>query len=452
MRRVPLTSEQRATRSAARRALARRLALRSAAGTLVLVVMLALFAWWLLTTFGGRDFLLAQIVARLPAGTTLTWQQAEGPASGPLTLHGVRFTMPRAADPDCVATAAKPCASGRIVFSARIVVLDPALRPLLGRRLRLDALDVRNATLDLPQSERPLELPRWPDWLPQIAPPLALQADTIRIDRLRVTRAQQPWIDIRAARGGIDAAAGRLHVERLVVDSDRGRFSAHGDYAPGDDYRTDLIATAVLPASAGRTPPRLGLVVRGTLARMDVALAGNAPAPVHATLRLRGKDRPDWRLRADSDALDPGLFVGSSETGTPIVFALQADGRGGDARLRGRIARADLVATIQPSRISLANQVLTVQPLRVDVLGGRATLRGTADLHDRDNARLRFAVNAHGLAWGSAGTRRRSSPMPLSASPAHRRHGRRSARPHSRAADNARNCASTAAATNDAWR
>src|SRR5690606_41052974 len=47
--------------------------------------------WWLLGTLGGRDFLLAQVVARLPAGTTLEWREAEGPASGPLTMHDVVF-------------------------------------------------------------------------------------------------------------------------------------------------------------------------------------------------------------------------------------------------------------------------------------------------------------------------------------------------------------------------
>ena len=406
VRGVPLTPEQRAERTAARRALARRVAWRSAAGTLALIVMLALFAWWLLTTFGGRDFLLAQIVARLPAGTTLTWQGAEGPASGPLTLHGVRFSMPRQIDPDCVPTAGASCATGRIVFTARTLVLDPAIRPLFGKRLRLDALDVRNATLDLPESDKPFELPRWPESLPQIAPPLALQADTIRIDGLEVTRARRPMIAIRSARGGLDAAAGALHVEHLRVDSDRGRFTAHGDYVPRDDYRTDLVATAVLPAPTGRMSPRLGLVARGDLSRIEVALSGNVPAPLRATLTLRGRDTPGWKLRAHSAALDPSLLVGSGEPGTPIAFHLQADGQGGDARLQGRITRGDVTATIQPSRVILAEQVLTVQPLVLDVLGGRATLRGVANLKDPGHAALRFAVNARGLGWGNAGKAR----------------------------------------------
>jgi len=140
VRGVPLTPEQRAQRSQARRALARKVALRSALGGLVLGVLVVVLLYWLLTTVGGRNALMAQIVARLPAGASLTWQGAEGPVAGPLTLHGVRFTYA----PDL----AKP--TERFAFTARTLVLDPALRPLLGRTLMLDALDVRGAVLELP--------------------------------------------------------------------------------------------------------------------------------------------------------------------------------------------------------------------------------------------------------------------------------------------------------------
>ena len=92
MRGVPLTPEQRAERAAARRALARRVALRSALGTLALGIVVVALLYWLLTTVGGRDVLLSQIVARLPAGASLTWSRAEGPARGPLVLHDVRFS------------------------------------------------------------------------------------------------------------------------------------------------------------------------------------------------------------------------------------------------------------------------------------------------------------------------------------------------------------------------
>ncbi|HMB43464.1 MAG TPA: AsmA-like C-terminal region-containing protein, partial [Luteimonas sp.] len=401
MRGVPLTPEQRATRNAARRVLARRVARHSALATLTGVAMLALLAWWLLTTVGGRDLLLRQIVARLPQGTTLTWQTATGPASGPMTLHGVRFTMPRAADPACVRSPTERCASGRITFTATTLVLDPALRPLLGRTLRLDALDIDGATLDLPQDTQPFKLPSWPGSLPGIAPPLSLRADAIRIDGLRVTRAGRPLVAIRTARSGVTASTGRLHVEHLVVDSDRGHFRAQGDYAPADDYRTDMTVAAVFPASAGRTPARLGLVARGDLAHMDVAIAGAAPAPVRVDLTLRGHDDPQWSLRARADAFDPALLLGDPPA-TPIAIALSAQGRGGAATVQGHVRRGNVDATIRPSSIALADQVLRVQPLVLDVLDGRVTLRGQADLRDPRHAGVRAAVNARGLRWGFA--------------------------------------------------
>ncbi|HWI24374.1 MAG TPA: translocation/assembly module TamB, partial [Lysobacter sp.] len=356
-------------------------------------------AWWLLTTVRGRDVLLAQIVARLPAGASLTWQSAEGPASGPLSLHGVRFSMPRQRDPDCKPTSTSSCAMGRITFSAREVVLDPALRPLLGRRLRLDALDVRGAVLDLPRSDKPFELPRWPESLPGIAPPLDLQADTIRIDAMEVRNEGEHLVRIDRARGGIDASNGRLHVEHLDVDSDRGRFAMHGDYAPRDHYRSDLIATAVLPSKAGQTAPRLGLVARGDLDRMDVALAGRAPAPLRATLVLRGGEAPNWSLRVRSEALDPALLMGAP-AGTPLAFDLRADGVGGRARLQGNLTRDALQVVIQPSQVTLREQVLDVAPLVLDTFDGRVTLRGHADLRDPGTASLRFAVVARGMRWG----------------------------------------------------
>ncbi|GAA5001714.1 translocation/assembly module TamB [Pseudoluteimonas lycopersici] len=380
----------------------RKVALRSGLGTLAIVVGVALLLYWLLMTIGGRDVLLRQIAARLPAGSELTWKSAEGPASGPMTLHGVHFSMPRQRDPDCVPTKNASCAMGRIAFDADTVVVDPAIRPLFGKRLRLDALDLRGATLNLPRSDKPFELPTWPDVLPNIAPPLALQARAIRIDDLEVLQEGEPLVDIRSARGGLDAGAGKLHVEHLRVDSDRGVFTAHGDYLPRDDYRSDLVATAVLPAPGGRTAPRLGLVAKGDLSRMDVAIAGRVPAPTRATLTLRGdKDAPTWHLRANSTALDPSLLTGSGEASTPFAFDLQADGVGGNANVRGNVQQGDFRATLQPSKLGLEDRLLRAKPLVLDVFDGRVTANGYADLRDPEKAALKFAVNARGLQWRS---------------------------------------------------
>ena len=397
-----------------RRARLRWLGVRAAVlgGALTLVVVL--FAYWLLTTIGGRQLLLAQVVARLPANATLTWQAAEGPARGPLTLRGVRFAYTPACPPED--RACRP--GGPIVFTARRMTMDWALRPLLGRRLRLTTLQVEAATLALPHSDEPFDLPRWPESLPQIAPPLALQVDDLRIDGLRISRAGkgaagaaasiaqagEHLIDIRTLRGGLDAQQGRLRMERLAIASDRGRFTVHGDYAPRDDYRSDLTATAILPAATGRTPARLGLVVRGDLARMHVALAGTAPGPLRASLVLRGKDNPRWRLQASADALDLGLLTDADAAAgdTPLALQLRADGRGGTARVRGELRQGDRVAKVLTSQVRIEDQVLRVNPLHLQLLDGTVLVRGSADFNRPENATFRFAANARGLRWGGS--------------------------------------------------
>ncbi|MFC3550773.1 translocation/assembly module TamB domain-containing protein [Lysobacter cavernae] len=377
-----------------RRARLRWLAVRGSLAAGVLTLLLAGFAYWLLATVGGRDLLLAQIVARLPDNAALSWKAVDGPLSGPLTMRGVRFTY------------------DRIVFTADRVHLDPAIRPLFGRRLRLDALQIGGATLEIPKSDEPFELPRWPEVLPQIAPPLELQADDVRVDGFLLTQEGEKLINIHTLRAGLDAQQGKLHVEKLAVDSDRGRFDVHGDYAPRDDYRTDLTATAVLPAAHGRTPARLGLVAKGDLSRMDVAVSGKAPGPVRATLTLRGKDDPRWQLRANADALDLGLVTGAEQADDdqPLTLQLAADGIGGAVDLQGSFAQGDLRATVLPSKIKLDNQILDVQPLALEVFDGRVALRGRADFTDAANASFRFAVNARGLQWHGTATAAPAKP------------------------------------------
>lgn len=400
-----LTPEEREARIADLRARRKRrmrvLAIRSAIAGTVLGALLLVGVYWALTTLGGRDFLLAQIVARLPAGTTLDWRDAEGPAAGPLTLRDVRFTMLTCPDVDERPVPFGECATPRkLMFSAARVTIDPDIRPLVGRRLRLDVLEVERATLELPPSvDEPFELPRWPDVLPQIALPLALQADTIVVDGLRVLQADAPVIDIRSVRGGLDARDGRIDVANLVVDSDRGLFRAHGHYAPADDYDADLTVSALLPAPLGRPRPRAGLVVRGDIASLDIAATAHAPEPARLRLSLRGGGAPDWTFTARATALDPSLLAGTGTPGTPLALELDASGKGGRAQLQGRFAQGTFEARVQPSTLALEHQVLAFEPLVVDVFDGRITARGKGDFGEGDPLRapLKFAVNARGI-------------------------------------------------------
>ncbi|MDO5504896.1 MAG: translocation/assembly module TamB domain-containing protein [Pseudoxanthomonas suwonensis] len=404
------TPEQREQRIAELARLARRrrrkIAVRSGVSTLAVLVLMAVAVYWMVSTIGGRDFLLAQIQLRLPVGTELQYDKAEGPVRGPLILHGVRFIHRSCPDRDGEPVAFPGCSTPRLTtFTAERAMLHPSLRPLLGRTLFLRALEVDNATLDLPEGEdEPFELPRWPQSLPAIKPPLDLHAEAIRVDGLRVTTAGEPTIDIQHIRGELDARDGRLSLREVLVESDRGRFTAHGDYAPADDYTTDLTVTAVFPAPAGHSRPYLGLVAKGDVTDLDVALSGRAPGAVSARLRVEGRERPAWRLLADAEALDPGLFARADApaAANPMRIALQAHGTGGDAQLQGRFEQGALVATVQPSRLHLEQQRLQVHELLVDVFGGRVRVQGEADFSDPENAGYDVAVVARELRWGGA--------------------------------------------------
>ncbi len=362
----------------------RRFWVGSGVGVLALVLVALLAVYWLLQTVAGRNVLLAQVVARLPAGATFTWKEVDGPLAGPLTLRGVDF---RYQD---------------YRFTADRVHLDAALRPLLGRKLQLDALEVSGATLNLAKSEEPFELPRWPDSLPHIEMPLAIQADTIVVDSLRVTQLGEPLIDVRRVRGGLDLANGELRTRRLQVDTDRGNFGLNGDYVPREDYKTNFTATAVLPAPRGRTPASFRLVARGDLENMEVAIAGRAPKPLRASLVFTGRDDPRWKLRADTEALDTALLMGAAgvaepAAATPLAFDFSAEGKGGSAALQGWVRQGEQKIVVQPSRVALKDQVITAAPLVVDAFGGQLSLRGTGDFRDADNARFRVAAYARDM-------------------------------------------------------
>ncbi|RMH93882.1 translocation/assembly module TamB [Lysobacter pythonis] len=383
-------------------------AIRSGLGTLLLVAAGLALVWWLISTLAGRDLLLAQIKARLPANASFDWQRAEGPVRGPMTLHGVRFSWVACADDDFdVNTMAMAlCKDKRTtLFTASRLMLHPRLNALLGRRLRLEALEVAGATLDLAKDDKPFELPKWPEVLPRIEPPLAIEAGRVRIAGLKVSGAGEPTIDIHTLDGSLVAESGLLTVRALDADTDRGRFRIHGSYAPGDDYATDLTATAVFPAPAGQTAGRIGLIARGNLEKMDVFIGGRAPAPLQGQLTLRAPDmraaesgQARWTLYLHSAGLNPAVFTGERGDAAPMAFTLRGDGAGGRANVHGEWSQDGQRIVLRPSKLRLEAQTLHAAPLVVDALGGRLALNGQGTFK-ADAASFKFAGNARGLQW-----------------------------------------------------
>ena len=363
---------------------AARIILRSGLTAAAIVVAVALFAGWLFNTAGGRNVLLARIVARLPADAHLTWKTAEGPAAGPMTLRGVHF--------DYHGT----------VFDADVVTLDPSLRPIASGRLQLDALSIAHGKLQLPETTEPFKLPDWPGSLPLIAIPLPVRVDALRVDDLRVDYGDMHVLHVDTLLGGLVAERGLLRVRDLRIGSDRGRFTLHGSYIPREDYRTALTASAYLAAAPDGTRAQAGLVVRGNLSHMEVALAGNAPGPLLAHLSLSGRDAPHWNAALQADAIDAGVFGLGAPDALPWAASLTATGVVGVSQMHGELRQGEARYAMLPSTIRIQRQQLSFQPLVLGVAGGTARVTGLADFGDPKAIKLRVGVVARDLRWNGA--------------------------------------------------
>ena len=341
-----------------RRSFLRRWSLRFGIGAALLAVVAGALLFWLLATAGGRDTLLARVLALLPADS-LRWEQAQGTVYGPLVLRGLRY------DHDGV------------VFTAERVLLDARVLPVLGRRLQLDRLEVDNAVLALPPTgDEPFALPSWPDVLPRLAMPLQVNTTRMDVDGLRIERDGATLLDIGAlAARALQLSDEGFSVESLAMDTDRGKITLKGEYLPARNFRTDLSGTLVAAATLTLPAANLQLNAKGDLADLSVDLVGNAPEPLSLSLSLKeGSAVPVWTLKAQSEGLQPALLGRASAE--PWRFTFDATGRGGEATVQGQLAQGEWRVGVEPSKLRLASQVLRAEPLQLVLPQGPLTLTG----------------------------------------------------------------------------
>lgn len=346
------------------------------------VVTIALVIAWLLFTVSGRDAALRIAARSLPDGA-LGWQRADGVLAGTLTLHDLRFRY-----------------SG-LTFTAKSLRLQTAIVPLLARRVRIDALAVDTATLDLPVDHTPQPPPRWPDVLPTFDLPLTLDLRAVALHDLRISRAGAPLVAIADLRGGVLLAPGKMALSRIAANTDRGDLRIDGAMDARRNHATRLRAAWSAPADAP-TPANLQVVADGNLDRFQLDLSGSAPGPLRAHLLLtNGRRIPDWSLQLRADRFDPRAFAAIASTSNdapPWTLALDASGTGGRARISGGIAQAAQPILIARSQIAYADGVLDVQPLVVRLLDGRVQLRGRLDFRP-DSPTLAVDLRGDGLRW-----------------------------------------------------
>jgi translocation and assembly module TamB len=341
---------------------ARRLAKRALLGIAVLLALTALSLAWLLRSGGGRDFALARLLAALPPGA-LSWQRVEGTLAGPLVLHGVRY------------------ANDGLVVEVQRVALDLAPGALAARTVHVQALTLENGRVQLPPGEQsPTPWPAQillPDALPPLALPVSILLDALHAENLRLEQASAEVLVLRR----IDAVGrferGRLALQRLEIDSDRGTLRAQGDLDSADRWRSGLQARVELADAGGGVLP-LALELSGTLE--DLTLQATAALPEPATLKFvatGGLPDPHLSLQLHAPQVDPSRFGGEGE---PLALELRVEGDLHEVQADGRLQRGDLAVQLEPSKLRYRSGVFELAPLSLALSRGRASATGSVDL------------------------------------------------------------------------
>ena len=333
-----------------------------AAGTLVAL----LGSLWLLRSTGGRDFFLARAIAVLPEGSVLRWQSLDGSLAGPLEIRGLHYAYKAHR------------------FDAKRLRIDHGLWPLLSGRLDINSLTVEGATWVIPRDDSPTQLPRWPDVLPVLDMPLTVNVRALKVRGLQVMHGPDRLARISRIDGALLVGPGRLQMKQMVAISDRGALRIHGDYLPGDNFRSTLDGRVVFPAVSGAPPALLNFAARGDLDDFGFYATARAPAPIALTLAMRdgGSDRPRWKLDAVTTQWVP-LQTGLADA-APIAMDLHLVGDGGRAKLRGSLSRDGIAIKLAPSNLILNEGIVAFSPLAIQLEQGAVALTGAVVLRGGD--------------------------------------------------------------------
>jgi translocation and assembly module TamB len=381
----------------------------AAFGVLLLIVF-ALVGWLLFTTAGAR---WVADTATQRFAPQVAYEAIEGTIAGELGVRGLRFE----AGPDT--------AKIRIAH----LTVDPTLRMLFSRTLRVERATVTGLVLTLPEQPKPDE-PDQPMW---VEPPLDVVVREFALLDGRVFDAGKPLASVKQLDVSARWTREELVIEKLALlpGDIHGRVSVTGRITPAEklvravlDARwSDVVIPAALAGrelhSAGRldidgTPERYAargefqLGPPGELARVVLALDGTPEAAMlerfdvtqaAGKLALRGKvgfvDPMTWDLSAQTDDFNPGAFLAQWPGSIDLDVATQgelaeAGPRGNlqiralQGQLRGRpLAGGGQLDFAAPSRFA-GDLALSSGQSRVNITGRSGAGRdidATVDLH-----------------------------------------------------------------------
>ncbi len=346
---------------------------------LLLVALVGAVAWVLFTTSGAR-WVAGMAVARFPPPAKVVYASIDGTIAGELVVTDFRFE----GDP----TTAK-------VRIARMTV-DPTLRMLFSRVLRIERASVRGLVLTLPEQPKPEteEKAMWTE------PPLDIVVRDFALEDGRVVKGNENLVTVKQLGVAARWSRDELLIERLTLlpGDIEGQLDVTGRVAPAGQLVHVAIDArwkdVVIPESlAGMTLASAGeMRATGTPEKyqaqgeFDIGPPGD---PTHAVLNVSGTDtraelhtvefmqragrlalRGDvafeplaWNLDARAREFDPGSFL----AGWPgsVNLDLTTEGEMAEAGPKGHVRIGTLAGTLRGRPIAGGGDIRFAAPASV---------------------------------------------------------------------------------------
>jgi translocation and assembly module TamB len=323
---------------------------------LTLIVIVAIFVYWLVATESGARFALARAIGvtegKLSVGNTT------GRLWGPLTLHDVRYDDPASGVDARIKSAAVDFAPTEL-FSKHLHILG----------FDLDTVDVALTTLP-PKPETPSE--------PfSLAAPIDIALDHLSVKNLHITQDGQPLF----AADSLDIVGawtkGGAVIKSLALRSPDGTVDVHGTVSAASGYPGDGETTFNWKVQ--------DKVIAGTLkAKGDgkqtvVALTLTSPTPATIDATLTQNDTFPWTAKIAVPRFDPNAV--QPDTGLhSLSLAIEGSGDKSRGSVTGNVVVDDHRVDLDPLTYALVGQVLKIEALTLKTPEAAGTLHASGDV------------------------------------------------------------------------
>ncbi|MGV6818133.1 MAG: translocation/assembly module TamB domain-containing protein [Thiotrichales bacterium] len=357
-------------------------------GGLFILVFLGLATGaWLLGTQSGLDQVMS--LAKKSAPGKLSWQLAKGQLSRQLELRDLRYQQ-----------------EDGLQLKIESAQLQWQARQLIGKRLRVDQLQVNGVEIHLPES-KPAEKPSSPMELPDLRLPVSIDLHELDLRDIRIFPygAAEPII--------VDAvqlvAAGEgetLQLINLALNAPQGTLALKGNLNPVGDYPLNL------STDWQYNDEQLGKIIgKGALdgelknhVKLTHEIEGPVKLQVEAVLETLF-ETPHWEANLLAASADLGLFLPQLK-GAPLEATLTSVGSPDAFNISGHAnTRADLSGNAALNLdIKGSTKELTVEQILLELIDAKAalTLNGQIDL---EKTHIDLHGNWQGLGWPLLGVR-----------------------------------------------